>query len=95
MGVVVERLDASTVRKTSEGGYAPSFRCDACGKEIPKPEKGRAAWDPDENRTYLSVALLHRGCVEDYRDGRGKDLRTADLADFAGSLERFAAGPGR
>lgn len=95
MSVVVERLDAPTVRKTSEGGYAPSFRCDACGKEIPKPAKGRVAWDPYENRTYLSPGLFHTGCVEEHRKERGKALRTAKLTDFVASLERFAAGPGR
>lgn len=95
MSVAVERLDAPTVRKTSEGGYAPSFRCDACGEEIPKPGKGRVAWDPGENRTYLSVDFLHASCVEDHRKERGKVLRTASLADFVESLERFAAGPGR
>lgn len=91
MTFVMKRLDAPTVRRTSDDGYAPSLRCRACGKEIPKPAKGRVAWDPDENTTYLSAVFLHGGCVETYRGDREKALRIADLADFVGSLERFAA----
>lgn len=95
MTFVMERLDTPTVRKTSDDGYAPSLRCDACGKEIPKPAKGRMAWDPDENTTYLSAVFLHGGCVEAYREAREETLRTADLMDFIESLERFTAGSGR
>lgn len=91
----MERLDAPTVRRTSDEGYAPSFRCEVCRKEIPKPGMGRVAWDPDENATYLPVTFLHEGCVEGYRKGRRKTLRTADLTDFVESLERFATGSGR
>lgn len=91
MSIAMERLEAPTVRKATEGGYSPSFRCDACGKEIPKPAKGRVAWVPDENTTYLSVDFLHMGCVEEHRETRGGTLRTAELTDFVESLERYTA----
>lgn len=95
MAVVVEKLDTPTVRRTSGDRYGPSIRCDACGTEIPKPAKGRVAWDPDENRTYLSAVFLHQGCVAAYRGEQETTVRTADLADFVESLERFAAGSER
>ncbi|MFW6193361.1 MAG: hypothetical protein ACOC83_07725 [Gemmatimonadota bacterium] len=95
MPVVMRRLDAPTVRETSPQGYGPSVRCDACGKEIPKPAKGRVAWDPDENTTYLGTDFLHEGCVDERRKERGVDLRTARLSEYVESLECFVAGEGR
>lgn len=89
MPVAVQKMSAPTVRETSDDGYAPSFRCDECGKEIPKPARGRVAWDPDENRTYLPVSFLHAGCVDAYADRVDKDLRVADLSDYLDSLDRF------
>lgn len=91
MPVAVQKLDAPTVRKRSPDGYGPSFRCDECGGEIAKPGDGEVAWDPDENRTYLSAVFLHAGCSEAHRSPRERDFRTAGLGDFVASLERFAA----
>lgn len=94
MTIAVKKLDAPTVRKGSEEGYAPLLRCEVCGKEIAKPDRGRIAWDPEENRTYLSVAFLHEACVEHWADDRDVALRAAPLSDFVESLERFVAGSG-
>ncbi len=100
MTVSVERLDAPTVRREAGDGHAPLLRCDDCGREISKPANGRVAWRPEENATYLSVAFLHEGCVEAFREqagGRveatwkqvGGPVRVAPLEDYLESLERF------
>ncbi|MFW6206364.1 MAG: hypothetical protein ACOC5J_00350 [Gemmatimonadota bacterium] len=100
MPVALERLDAPTVRREAGDGFVPLLRCDACGKEIPKPAGGRVAWRPEENATYLAVAFLHEGCVETHRsqaggqvEGYGKQvggpLRVGSLESFLTSLGRF------
>lgn len=100
MPVTVEKLDRPTVRRASDGGYAPLFRCDACGKEISRPAAGHVAWRDEENATHLTTVFLHDGCVEDYREqagGRveahwkrvGGPLRLDPLGNFLESLRRF------
>lgn len=89
MAISVRRLDAPTVRERTDGGFAPLLRCDECGEEIRKPASGRAAWDIDENATYLGVAFLHEGCVEAHRGTREVRLRVDRLSNVIESLAPF------
>lgn len=89
MPIAVETLDSPTVRKRVRGGRSPLFRCDACGKEIPKPDGGRVAWDAEENATRLSVAFLHEGCVEAHRRTTEARLRVDRMTNFVASLQRY------
>lgn len=89
MPVGVERVEAPTVRREAGDGYAPLLRCDACGKEIPKPAAGRVAWQPEENATYLTPVFLHEGCLEDYRKGTRERVWDDRLDNFIDSLRRF------
>lgn len=89
MAVAVEKLEAPTVRRGSDGGHAPLLRCDACGNEIPKPAVGRIAWQAGEHATYLTAVFLHEGCVEPHRERTQGRLRLDPLENFVESLRRF------
>ena len=89
MPIAVQTLEAPTVRERVRGGRSPLFRCDACGKEIPKPDVGRVAWDAEENATRLSVAFLHEGCVEAHRRTTEARLRVDRMTNFVASLDRY------
>lgn len=91
MSIVVQRLDAPTVRKTTGSGFSPLIRCRECGREVARPETGRVAWDAEENATRLTVSFLHERCVEAHLSSAAGRIRVARLSRFLRSLERFAA----
>ena len=94
MPIAVQRLDTPTVRERTEGGYSPLLRCDACGKEIAKPEAGLVAWDAEENATYLSPIFLHEGCLDEHRGTRERRFRVDPLRSFLESLAPSLQGEG-
>lgn len=93
MPLVVQKLEAATVKRDTDGGYCPLLRCEQCNALIDGVDDGRAAWYPDENATYLAAVFLHRGCTEAYEESTLAGHAFTDLARFLDSFRRFGSAP--
>lgn len=58
------------------------IRCDYCGEPLRPDVGGTVTWEPDEQKTYLDVAFVHRRCREGYREQRDADAEEMELGAF-------------